>query len=72
MRLDASRASDGRDSWKVTAVQTLDLCLVGDLGLSCCHSGKECCGECEARHDCATTAVCRRACLKKSWRGRKL
>ena len=42
---------DGRDSWKVTAVQTLDLCLVCDLGLGCCHSGEECCGECEPRHD---------------------
>ena len=50
MRLDASRAPDGRDSWKVTAVQTLDLCLVGDFGLSRRHSGEECCGECETRH----------------------
>jgi hypothetical protein len=42
MGLDASRASDVRDSWKVTAVQTLDLCLIGDLGLGCCHSGERC------------------------------
>ena len=39
MRVTASRASDGRDSWKVTAVQTLDLCLVGDFGLSRSEGG---------------------------------
>ena len=39
MRLDAFRASDGRDSWKVTAVWALDLCLVGDFGLSRSEGG---------------------------------
>ena len=58
---------DGRDSWKVTAVQTLDLCLVCDLGLGCCHSGEECCGECEPRHDLLCVQCFEpRACLTKS------
>ena len=45
------RAADGRDSWKVTAVQTLDLCLIGDLGLSRRHSSDRCGEKCETRHD---------------------
>ena len=51
MRLDASRAPDGRDSWKVTAVWALDLCLVGDFGLSRSEGGcRRSDDVCETRH----------------------
>ena len=47
-------------------------CLVGHLGLSRRHSGEECCGECEARHDRATTWSVGERAAKKSHRGRML
>ena len=61
----SSRASDGRDSWKVTAVQTLDLCLVGDFGLSRRHSGERSGEKGETRHDLLCSAERAESVLKK-------
>ena len=56
-------------SWKVTAEPTLDRALFVTLGSARRHSGEECCGECEARHDDVQLLERRRACWPKAGEG---